>query len=163
MKKIILLATIATSLLLSSCLVVTGWSPIPFKNNTNDSILVFAARHNDIDSVGHMVGTLSTVRLNFSETRKVVYTENAVINPGAEGRDAIVWGLPLFLLWRSEAVVRRTFHRRNGYYFIIKLEAAQNYTWDEIRKNRLYDTLIVTRETFRRSGWRIDYYGSVRE
>ena len=160
MKKIILLAIIAAPLLLSSCLAVSVIAPIPFKNNTNDSILVVTTRYNNIDSVERMVGVLWE-RLRFNEMEKVVYTENLVINPGAEGRDIIFGHLPLF--WPRRIVTRRAFNHRNGYYFIITLETARNYTWDEIRKNRLYDTLIVTRETFRRNGWKIDYFGTVRE
>jgi hypothetical protein len=160
MRKIILLAIIATSLLLSSCLAMSVIYPVPLTNHTNDSILVFIAHCNNIDSVQRVLDS-SDSSLRFNELGKVVYNENAVINPDAEGKYWVFGHRSLFSSIRS--VGRQAFRHRNGYFFIIKLETARNYTWDEIRKNRLYDTLIVTRETFRENGWRIDYYGAVRE
>ena len=38
---------------------------------------------------------------------------------------------------------------KNGekaYFFIIKLNTAKNYSWKEICRDKLYDTLVVTRE-----------------
>ena len=38
-------------------------------------------------------------------------------------------------------------HLRNfSYFFIIKQENAKNYSWKEICRYKLYDTLVVTRE-----------------
>ena len=161
MKKIILLATLALPLFLSSCLVASVLVPVPLTNHSNDSILVFVSRvENNIDSV--RVGLRSVLR--FDEAGKIVFDETRdVTNPGAEGSFRVFGHRPLFLLWATRGIRRQAFHHRNGYFFIIKLETVRNYTWDEIRKNRLYNTLIVTRETFRRNGWRIDYYGAVRE
>ena len=160
MKKIILLATLALPLFLSSCLVMSVMYPVPLTNHTNDSILVFIGSNN-IDSV--RIG-LRWSELRFDETGKIVYDETRdVINPGAKSRYMVFGHRPLFLFWTKGVVRRQAFHHRNGHFFIINLDTARNYTWDEIRKNRLYDTLIVTRETFRRSGWKIDYFGAVRE
>ena len=45
----------------------------------------------------------------------------------------------------------------NGLFFIIKLETARNHTWDEICRNHLYDTLVVTREMLEQTGNKIEY------
>ena len=52
----------------------------------------------------------------------------------------------------------RLFKRDNkGLFFIIKLETARNHTWDEICRNHLYDTLVVTREMLEQTGNKIEY------
>ena len=33
-----------------------------------------------------------------------------------------------------------------GYFFIIRFENIKNYSWEEICRYKLYDTLVVTRE-----------------
>lgn len=47
---------------------------------------------------------------------------------------------------------------KKGYFFIIKLQIARNHNWEEICKNNLYDTLVVTQEMLKQ-GNRIEYYG----
>lgn len=58
----------------------------------------------------------------------------------------------------SYAEPGRLFKRDNkGLFFIIKLETARNHTWDEICRNHLYDTLVVTREMLEQTGNKIEY------
>ena len=119
-------------------------------NHTNDTILVYFARHNDIESVEYDVSIGWFFELKFDETGKIIFDKNyGVIASNSKGR----YCRPIHR--------RQLFRNNNGYFFIIKVETARNYTWDEIRKNRLYDTLIVTNEMLRKNDWRIDYYGLV--
>ena len=59
----------------------------------------------------------------------------------------------------SYAEKGKLFHssEKKGLFFIIKLETARNHTWDEICRNHLYDTLVVTREMLERTGNIIEY------
>jgi hypothetical protein len=51
---------------------------------------------------------------------------------------------------------------KKGYFFIIELQIARNHTWEEICKNHLYDTLVVTQEMLKQ-GNRIEYHGNKTE
>jgi hypothetical protein len=146
MKKIFLLVIISALLLLTNCDYTTC---LLITNHTSDTILVYFASYDNIDGVAYGVSSDWEFELKFDETGKVVFENSDVIIPDSYGR-------------YCELVPENNLLRRNedqkGYFFIIKLETIKNYTWEEIRKNKLYEELIVTREMLEENGRNIDYY-----
>ena len=148
MKKKLIPVVVLIMVLCQSCDPVVV---IEIKNRSTDTVLIYSAMYNSIDSIS----TGFPHRLQFDKYGKIILFNDNGISYYTPPDSVITYG---------EIGNKRTiFRNRKGYFFIITLETAKNYTWDEIRKNRLYDTLIVTNEMLRKNDWRIDYYGSIRE
>ena len=147
MKKIFLLV-ISASLSLMSCIVYDSVSCMGITNRTNDIILICSSKYNNIDSVEYCFG-FDVLPIEFDDTKRMmINNDDILVLPDSVGR-------------YCEREFRRNFFRYNednkGYFFIIKLETVRNYTWDEIGKNKLYETLIVTREMLKENDWKIAY------
>ena len=145
MKKIfllIILIILIISTSLTDC-VYDSMFCMGIINHTNDTIYVCFAQYNDIDSVKY--GIKWGDQLKFDNTGKIVTNkrknENSIIFPDSCGM-------------YCEPGSRNSFffnsYEKKGYFFIVKLETINNYTWEEIRKNKLYDKLIVTREILKK-------------
>ncbi|MCL2039449.1 MAG: hypothetical protein FWG85_03360 [Bacteroidetes bacterium] len=164
MKKVFLLSMIPVCLFFTAC-PFDSVVCFSIKNHTNDTILICYARYNNIDSVDYYIGNLDPFQLQFDEVGKIIlyetiisydtiwgieYCSSDIIFPDSSGR-------------YYERGFRNSFFISNkdkkGYFFVIKLETVRDYTWEEIRKNKLYYKLIVTIEMLKKNDWRIDYYG----
>jgi len=150
MKKIFLLVIILAFLSLTTTCVYDTMACMRIINRTNDTILVCYARYNNIDSVKFCIG-LSAFPIEFNDTKKIITSNDNILLPDSIG-------------WYHERGNKNSFFRCNedkkGYFFIIKLETVENYTWEEIRKNNLYETMIVTREMLNKNDWKIEYYSN---
>ena len=149
MKKIFLLVIISAFLFLTTTCVYDTMSCMRIINRTNDTILVCSARYNNFDSVEYCIG-LDMLPIEFDDMKKIITSnDNILVLPDSIGR---YWELGF----------RNNFFRHNednkGYFFIIKLETVKDYTWEEIRSNKLYETMIITREMLNKNGWKVDYY-----
>ena len=90
--------------------------------------------------------------LKFDKIGKLAFDENNdIIFPDSSGIYCEPGG------FRSKSLFVFNYDKK-GYFFIIKLETIRNYTWEEIRKNKLYDKMIVTKKMLEENNWKIDYY-----
>jgi hypothetical protein len=164
--KTFLLAIISTFLSLTAC-VYDSVACFSIANRTNDAILICYAECNNIDSVKYFIGNLDIFPLKFDEAGKIILQEKIISYDSIWERE-----------YRSSDIVftdsvvrycepgfRNSFFISNedkkGYFFIIKLKTVRDYTWEEVRKNNLYETLIVTREMLKNNDWKIDYYSPI--
>jgi len=119
-------------------------------NYTMDTVCIYSAKIDNINSVEYSIGFGEIFILELDNTGKIIINDESLILPDSAGR-------------YCEGESKRNFFRYNkdnkGYFFIIKLETVRNYTWEEIKKNKLYDKLIVTREMLEKNDWKINYYG----
>ena len=148
MKKIFLLVLISALLFLTSCPMDYGCA-FPIVNRSDDTVYVCSASYNDIDSVKHGLGSRRLDESLLDDVGKIIVYNNDIILP-----DSIRYYI-------ERGHYKNIFHfneDKKGYFFIIKLETIKNYTWEEIRKNKLYEELIVTREMLEENNWNIDYY-----
>lgn len=166
MKKTFLLLIISIFLSLSAC-VYDSVVCFPIINRTNDKILICYAECNNIDSIKYIIGNLDFFSLKSDEAGKIILQEKIISYDSIWGRE-----------YRSSDIIfpdsagrycepgfRNSFFISNednkGYFFIIKLETVRDYTWEEIRKNKLYETLILTREMLKNNDWKIDYHSPI--
>lgn len=154
MKKNILLFTCSLSLI--SCVICTSRSSLYINNCTNDSILICTtelARNNSIDSVKFFLegDYNSDLCIEFDDSNGPKFGSLNIIPPDSSGcyiNEAASYGSHIGVKLYEK-----------GFFFIIKLETARNHTWDEICRNHLYDTLVVTREMLEQTGNKIKYKG----
>ena len=143
-RKLVFTAT--TMLLLVSCLPVFDTVPLMrIVNRTCDTILVGRAYCDNIDSITHFVETLerdtTEVRLKLKEDLRIV-RRNLIAPDSFAIADARI----------------SSGQNGKGYLFILKYNTTKNHTWDKICKDRLYDTLFVTRDMLDERN-RIEYHG----
>jgi len=150
MKRAFLLIVIFSIMHLTAC-VYDSMFCIPITNHTNDTILIYTAQCNDIDSVKTGVSSDWFFELKFDETGKLFFDEsNDIIFPDSCALYCEPGGFRNKSLFISN-------HDKKGYFFVIELETAKNYTWEEIRRNKLFETLIITRELLKENDWKIDF------
>ena len=150
MKKIFLFTIISTLLLFPAC-VYDSMFCISIINRTNDTILIGVAPCNNIDSVKAGISTDWFFELKFDETGKLIFDKNNdIIRPDHIGKYCEPGG------FRNKSLFVFNYEKK-GYFFIINLETIENYTWEEICRNKLYKTMIVTREMLKNNDWKIDY------
>lgn len=146
MKKI--LAVIFGLVLINSCIVFDERRMLTIVNRTCDTILIGKAYCNNIDStkffIQHRGFSLYTDSMKMKEN--LWFNNSNLIYPDSLGSTGINYLIEY----------------KKGYFFIIELQIARNHTWEEICKNHLYDTLVVTQEMLKQ-GNRIEYHGNKTE
>lgn len=138
--------TVTITLLFVSCLPVFDNIPLmQIVNRTGDTILVGRAYYDNIDSITYFVETLvcdtTKVKFKLKEDLEIVGS-NKIAPDSFAITDARIY----------------SGQDGKGYFYIFKYNAIKNHTWEDICKNRLYDTLVVTQEMLKQ-GNRIEYYG----
>ncbi len=127
---------------LISCLPIIDFKEqMKIINLTNDTILIGNATCNKIDSVKWFLDRWETVDSTWTEiddSGSLYVSGNNLIPP-----DSMGCYVRTSLFADSQG--------NKGYFFIIKLETTKNYSWNEICRNRLYDTLLVQREMLKNS------------
>lgn len=145
MKIITIFVLSCISFLLLSCLAICeSRSCMYIFNNTKDTILIgisgYNAKYNVIDSVGYFLDKDSAdYREQWTELdggKKLKLGSSNLIPPHASG---------CYDAWSTYYGPRLGGDNgQKGYFFIIRLDDARNYTWDEICKKKLYKMLVVT-------------------
>ena len=153
MKKTIIPIVILYSFV--SCLPVFDFAEsMSIKNCTKDTVIVGASFSSSIDSV--YMGEYGRFRFYNRLGAKWDSTWTVMNNKGMLDISKNELIPPDSMAAYAEP--GRLFKRDNkGLFFIIKLETARNHTWDEICRNHLYDTLVVTREMLEQTGNKIEY------
>ena len=153
MKKTIIPIVILYSFV--SCLPVFDFAEsMSIKNCTKDTVIVGASFSSSIDSV--YMGEYGRFRFYDRLGAKWDSTWTVMNNKGMLDISKNELIPPDSMAAYAEP--GRLFKRDNkGLFFIIKLETARNHTWDEICRNHLYDTLVVTREMLEQTGNIIEY------
>ena len=106
-----------------------------FVNCTNDTLFICPSHCNDIDSIYDRAFPL------YSQSRCMNdYVLLEVNGLYIHNNEAI---FPDSTCWTNYYKLRKT---DTAYFFLIKWSDARKYTWDEIRKNKLYRKWIVTRD-----------------
>lgn len=138
MKKVFSISIIPC--LITSCVIIDYMQTIHIVNKTNDTLLIGVAQHKIVDSVYRFLwgGIRDTTQINpFAEPKKelpFLIQKYHIINPDS---DAIYASSSLFGDKEQNKI----------FFFIIRLQTAKNYSWQEICTNKeLYDTLFITRE-----------------
>lgn len=145
MKIITICVLSCISFLLLSCLAICeSRSCMYILNNTKDTILIgisgYNAKYNVIDSVGYFLDKDSAdyreQRTELDGRKKLKLGSSNLIPPHASGS---------YDAWSTYYGPRLGGDNgQKGYFFIIRLDDARNYTWDEICKKKLYKMLVVT-------------------
>ena len=147
MIKIIVLLMTFCMLLLDSC--IPGWDTMErmsIKNRTTDTLLIGASFSNNIDSVyineyGGRLRFLSRTWAKWDSTWTEINDKGMLeirMNDYIPQDSTADYAVAGALFSHNK--------EHKAYFFIIKLETARNHTWAEICRDRLYDTLFVTRE-----------------
>ncbi len=139
--------TVTITLLFVSCLPVFDNIPLmQIVNRTGDTILVGRAYYDNIDSITYFVETLvcdtTKVKFKLKEDLEIVGS-NKIAPDSFAITDARIY----------------SGQDGKGYFYIFKYNAIKNHTWEDICKNHLYDTLVVTQEMLKQ-GNRIEYHGN---
>ena len=153
MKKTIIPIVILYSFV--SCLPVFDFAEsMRIKNCTIDTVIVGASFSSSIDSI--YMGEYGRFRFYDRLGAKLDSTWTVMNNKGMLDISKNELIPPDSMAAYAEP--GRLFKRDNkGLFFIIKLETARNHTWDEICRNHLYDTLVVTREMLEQTDNIIEY------
>lgn len=153
MKKTIIPIVILYSFV--SCLPVFDFAEsMRIKNCTKDTVIVGASFSSSIDSI--YMGEYGRFRFYDRLGAKWDSTWTVMNNKGMLDISKNELIPPDSMAAYAEP--GRLFKRDNkGLFFIIKLETARNHTWDEICRNHLYDTLVVTREMLEQTDNIIEY------
>lgn len=139
MKKIIqiILLIILIQVLIIVCLpVFDSMEQMRIVNRTIDTILIGNAKYNNIDSVKWFLECLGTKYDSTWPQDNLGMFE--VSNSNLIPHDSMGCYAETTLFGQNKD--------HKGYFFIIKQDNARNYSWKEICRNKLYDTLVVTRE-----------------
>ena len=144
-KKIVVLL-FSVSFLFSSCIpVMDSRSKMYITNNTKDTIVIgysgYHAKYNIIDSVSCFLF------VNHKDSHE--YTK-------FNGKEELKIGSDNLILPDSSGIYDATTtsygprlggdNGKKGYFFIIKLETINKYTWNDICKMHMYDMLVVNYE-----------------
>ena len=145
-----------------------------FTNRTQDTILIGSSRYNNIDSTEMFLSSAPWDTLTSDSdtiTSARVYSHRWITPNGdtlyfyglgtkingndklSIGRHDLVppdstasYAQPYFPLFQFD-------QDQKGYFFVITLETARNYTWEEICRDTLYNKIVITQE-MQRSGIR---------
>lgn len=140
---------------ISSC-VIDYVYPMHIINHTNDTILIGYGNKNLIDSTKWFMpsdtGDTLAFKLGYVMTRfngigKLTIGEHDLIPPDSSA--GYHEHHPLFLDRPNQT----------GYFFIINLETARKHTWEEICRDTLYDTVVITQNMLKQGKW-FDYRGT---
>ena len=140
MKKIIqimLLMTLIQVLLISCLPVFDSMEQMRIVNRTIDTILIGSAKYNNIDSVKWL---LECWGVKYDST----WTRTDIMGMFEVGNNNLIPHDSMGCYGETTLFGQNKDHK--GYFFIIKQENAKNYSWKEICRYKLYDTLVVTRE-----------------
>ena len=140
MKKIIriMLLIVLVQVLLISCLpVFDSMEQMRIVNRTIDTILIGSAKYNNIDSVKWL---LECWGVKYDST----WTRTDIMGMFEVGNNNLIPHDSMGCYGETTLFGQNKDHK--GYFFIIKQENAKNYSWKEICRYKLYDTLVVTRE-----------------
>lgn len=164
---------------LSSCVFDTMYV-IRVTNHTNDTILIGYGGYNTIDSTTWFLeyapwdtltsdnDTITSAQV-FSDCRITpngdtlyFYGLGTKINGNDKlsiGRHDLIppdstasYAQPYFPLFQFD-------QDQKGHFFVITLETARNYTWEEIRRDTLYNRIVITQE-MQKQGRHFDYWGN---
>lgn len=139
-KKTLMMATMAACVatLLISCLpVFDSMEQMRIVNRTIDTILIGSAKYNNIDSVKWL---LECWGVKYDST----WTRTDIMGMFEVGNNNLIPHDSMGCYGETTLFGQNKDHK--GYFFIIKQENAKNYSWKEICRYKLYDTLVVTRE-----------------
>ena len=152
MKKITLILALVTScfVVFISCLpVFDSMEQMRIVNSSADTILIGNADYSNIDSVKWFLDRYSakydSTYTEIDSTGSLRISKNNLIPHDSMGCyvETVLFGHNI---------------EHKGYFFIIKLEIAKNHSWKEICRDKLYDTLVVTRDMLKQ-GNIIEYKG----
>ena len=152
MKKVIILLAVL-SLALVSCVIDFAY-PMYVINRTNDTILIGFGRYNNIDSTKRFMNSAPWDTLTF-------YWEETRFNGG--GKLSI--GKHDLVPPDSSAGYHEPHHlfidrpNQTGCFYVIKLETARKHTWEEICRDTLYDTIVITQDMLKQ-GNHFNYWGN---
>jgi hypothetical protein len=139
-KKTLMMAAMAACVatLLISCLpVFDSMEQMRIVNRTIDTILIGSAKYNNIDSVKWL---LECWGVKYDST----WTRTDIMGMFEVGNNNLIPHDSMGCYGETTLFGQNKDHK--GYFFIIKQENAKNYSWKEICRYKLYDTLVVTRE-----------------
>ena len=140
-KRLTLLFAAVISLCMVSCDYVLTFY---IENRTSDAVIIGISDYHCVDSVNrflkHKGAWIPELLLKFNGGKKLNLTEEMIIHPDSSGVYAEL-NAPLFY----------TSPDSTGYFYIIKTKTAINHTWEEICRDSLYETLIVTKEKEKQS------------
>lgn len=139
-KKTLMMAAMAACVatLLISCLpVFDSMEQMRIVNRTNDTVLIGNAKYNNIDSVKWFLECWGT---KYDST----WTEIDNMGNLKVSKNDLIPHDSMGCYGETTLFGQNKDHK--GYFFIIKQENAKNYSWKEICRYKLYDTLVVTRE-----------------
>lgn len=112
-------------------------------NSTEDTVLIGSSAYAEYNVIDSVIGFLhrnfwSGEQTTFNGKGRLNIGNMNIIMPdsiGCYNRSANCYGPRL-----------GGDNARKGYFFVIKLKIAENNSWEEICRYKLYDTLVVTRE-----------------
>ena len=139
-KKTLMMAAMAACVatLLISCLpVFDSMEQMRIVNRTIDTILIGSAKYNNIDSVKWL---LECWGVKYDST----WTRTDIMGMFEVGNNNLIPHDSMGCYGETTLFGQNKDHK--GYFFIIKQENARIYSWKEICRYKLYDTLVVTRE-----------------
>lgn len=159
MKKGFILL-IVLSLTLVSC-VIDFVYPMHVINHTNDTILIGYGHNNIIDSTKWFMPSDTGDTLAFKGDTIVC---REYVNTLFNGKGKLSIGKDDLIPPDSSAGYHEPHHlfidwpNQTGYFFVIKLETTRKHTWEEICRDTLYDTIVITQDMLKQ-GRRFDYWG----
>jgi len=143
-RKIAFTVTITLLFVLVSCVLDTV--PIMWIiNRTCDTIIIGRAYYDNIDSIKYLITNLEVdtteLKLKIKEDLEIK-RDNIIVPDSFATDDARIY----------------SGQNSKGYFFIFNYNSIKTHSWDEICKNHLYDTLVITQEMLEQ-GNRIEYHG----
>ena len=112
-----------------------------FCNCTNDTLLIGASHCNNIDDLDYVLTPFYTAKgfntevfsLQKGSAPSFCFDERDIIFPDS------ICSIDYYCLFDNNKT-------DTCYFFLIKWSDAKQYSWDEIRKNKLYRKWVVTRD-----------------
>ncbi len=125
--------------LLSSCIpIIHTKSLAVFKNCTHDTVFIGASHNDNIDSVGRQVNP----HYNFQANSGLDTTGVSLWKHTDFSRDSFVYPDSA-----CSIDANYLFHNTDTcYFFLITLDNAKSYSWDEIHSKKLFHRWIVKRD-----------------
>lgn len=109
-----------------------------FKNCTTDSLFVGLSYYNTIDSVSSLLyPCYNTSEINRNDTSSIFPWKNVVVGEFDYVCPDSMCSADCEILFRDNDTC---------YFFLVKWKDAKMHSWDEIRKEKLYHRLVVTKD-----------------
>ena len=149
-RKESIFAILATVCFFSSCTSCQRYSN--FKNCTNDTLFVGASHYDNIDSVDCQLDP----HYYIPENSILDTTDVSLWERRTKKTDDYYWDFIPCKYWYiyPDSICSIDYYYLNDkdksdtcYFFLIKWSDAKKYSWDEIRKNKLYRKWVVMRDT----------------